>query len=962
MHFGQELDIEQQRHDSLAALKELVRAAAAASGARMVSLISVHNDAGERLVVATSDNSLPEGTVDYQAKDADVQLELSYRGRLLGYLVFTGLPPEVNRPVLDAYASSAGFILGYGDDLLVLARTAEESRVLRELGMQLGQPTELSQLLRSTVDSVRQLLRADYAAIGTGALDGTSRWIAMSGNRTNSFEHVVFAPGHGMTARVMASHKPSIVEDFRSLGYTTPQSFSKEFPVHAAEGGVSALAVPLMRGGQPLGAVIVGSRRPRKWSEHEIELAGVLGNGVAVAVSQVQESAAERAQRAFFEKVIEDFPGVLVVLAPPDFRVVRANSRLSKSLPEPYRSGEPVVGRTLRELTPNEGNERSESMMSVLRSVAESGEAISVQQYAALDPVTGETKYWNWTAAPVGGEGDQRMVILIAQDITELVGARQKEQQSAETARARAEELETVVLQMVDGVVIFNSQGEVVRSNPASETLLGRGLEPGAKPRSFPELYGLFTLNNEPYDPEQLPASKALKGETVTGAQLMVKRPDGDEAILSVSAAPLKDSDGVITGAVTVLRDITEDKLAERLKDEFLSVVSHELRTPLSAIMGYSDLMLRGVHGGLSERQARSLGAVKSNAERLLHLINDLLDVSRLESGVVPLDLRPTNLSEALSHIIAQTRVLAVNAGLSIRNEVPDEGVPLVLADDQRVQQIIENLLSNAIKFTPKGGSIIFRAEMSPLPADHEAVFDAKRAVDQGTARSMIVSVTDTGVGLQQEQLERIWDRFYQVDTSAKRKSGGVGLGLAIVRSLVELHGGQIRAESPGVSRGTSFMFTLPIAGLPPEVVESPDLLPGGVSLVRGAEDPNARAVLVVEDDADQREIICDMLEMEGYRVILAGDGEQAVNLAITLRPSAIALDVMLPRSDGWEVLTRLKTDERTRDIPVLIISVVDQQEFGRRLGADEYLVKPLEPASLRAIVRRLVYAGEQKR
>jgi CheY-like chemotaxis protein len=179
---------------------------------------------------------------------------------------------------------------------------------------------------------------------------------------------------------------------------------------------------------------------------------------------------------------------------------------------------------------------------------------------------------------------------------------------------------------------------------------------------------------------------------------------------------------------------------------------------------------------------------------------------------------------------------------------------------------------------------------------------------------------------------------------------------LAIVRGLVELHGGQIRATSEGTSLGASFTFSLPVASNEVELISPEERTDKAVAFQpRGVEDPDARTVLVVEDDRDQREIICDMLEMEGYHVVLTEDGEEAVALARSLLPSAIALDVMLPRSDGWEVLSRLKTDETTRDIPVLIISVVDQQDLGKKLGADEYLIKPLEAASLRSAVRRLV-------
>ena len=390
-----------------------------------------------------------------------------------------------------------------------------------------------------------------------------------------------------------------------------------------------------------------------------------------------------------------------------------------------------------------------------------------------------------------------------------------------------------------------------------------------------------------------------------------------------------------------------------------MSVVSHELRTPLSAIMGYSDLMLRGLHGALNERQTRALNAVRANADRLLRLINDLLDVSKLESGVSPVELMPVNLAGVVSRTIAQTRVLAVNAGVTIHNEISQAELPQVMADEAKLQQVLENLLSNAIKFTPSGGSILFKAVPSELDAADAALLEQDEIAVPGAGEqpmSLVVSVTDTGAGLDQDELTRIWDRFYQVDSSAKRRSGGTGLGLAIVRSLIELHGGQAWVKSEGAHMGSTFSFSLPVAQGGPYSPGEADTQQFGQAV--GGMNANLQTVLIVEDDTDQREIICDMLEMDGYRVVVAADGEEALRLAQEVKPAAIALDVVLPRRDGWEVLNRLKREPATRDIPVLIISVVDQQEFGKSLGADEYLVKPLEASNLRTVVRRLLGAS----
>ncbi|HYO50134.1 MAG TPA: histidine kinase dimerization/phospho-acceptor domain-containing protein, partial [Chloroflexia bacterium] len=454
--------------------------------------------------------------------------------------------------------------------------------------------------------------------------------------------------------------------------------------------------------------------------------------GVARALEHGRVTAVGRSHGGFLEKVIENFPGMLIVMEPPDFRVVLINSRFVAMLPEPYRSGVSPVGRTARELTPEWG-EQNEAMVAIMRRVIETGETVSYEQYASQNPESG-TMYWNWSIVAVDAAeaGGQRMVMIIAHDTTESVLARRTAQQAAQTARSRADELETVIRHMADGLVIFDAEGHMVRINPAAEALLGRKVNLAEETQRYAMQLGLHNLAGHLLTVEERPSYRALQGESVYGMPVMVKKPNGEEAILSVSTAPLMDGEGKITGAVSVYHDVTQERLADRLKDEFLSVVSHELRTPLSAIMGYSDLMLRGVHGGFNERQAKALNAIRANADRLLSLINDLLDVSRLEAGSVSLKPEPLNLGDLLYRTIAHVRILAVNAGVTIRNEVSQSGDYVVMAEEPKLLQIIENLLTNAIKFTPAGGSVTFRAAFSPYAPDDSRMAEGGADMPEG--------------------------------------------------------------------------------------------------------------------------------------------------------------------------------------------------------------------------------------
>jgi signal transduction histidine kinase len=261
----------------------------------------------------------------------------------------------------------------------------------------------------------------------------------------------------------------------------------------------------------------------------------------------------------------------------------------------------------------------------------------------------------------------------------------------------------------------------------------------------------------------------------------------------------------------------------ERLEDELLSIISHELRTPLSSILGYSDILLRGIYGPLNERQTRAQQGIRNNAQRLLQMINDLLDVSKLQAGSIQLAPQPLALRQTIERAAEATRVLAETAQVQLLNEIPPD-LPQIAADEERLQQILWNLLSNAIKFTASGGQIRISATLRPLPA--RALPDAPtgdRGAPPALPRSVEIMVQDTGIGLTAEQIDHIWQRFYQADLTSSRRYGGAGLGLYIVQSLVEMHGGRVWASSPGRDQGTTIHFRLPVAKLAEETPTEKD-------------------------------------------------------------------------------------------------------------------------------------------
>jgi signal transduction histidine kinase/CheY-like chemotaxis protein len=384
---------------------------------------------------------------------------------------------------------------------------------------------------------------------------------------------------------------------------------------------------------------------------------------------------------------------------------------------------------------------------------------------------------------------------------------------------------------------------------------------------------------------------------------------------------------------------------ADRLKDEFMAVVSHELRTPLTAISGYSDILLRKLSGPINERQERQVTGIRDAARRLLSLINDLLDVSKLEAGT--LDLHQTTIDPlgAIERAAAAVRVIGTSKAVSVLARGTAPNLPSVLADDERLQQILSNLLINAIKFTPQGGTVRIGAEVEASPGGPEIVF----------------RVQDTGVGLVPGQESRVWERFYQAESSSTRRFGGAGLGLSIVRRLTELHGGRVEASSGGINLGSTFSVYLPAAKPGEEVSTRPIPMP---PRTLSAEAPrsvdaavSAPTVLVVEDDVHIATVLRTYLEADGYRVEVADDGQTAIDMAKALDPFAITLDISLPKLDGWGVLNALKRDHATSNIPVVVVSIVDNRDFGLVLGATEYLVKPIDPDRLRGVLHGLAAA-----
>lgn len=458
--------------------------------------------------------------------------------------------------------------------------------------------------------------------------------------------------------------------------------------------------------------------------------------------------------------------------------------------------------------------------------------------------------------------------------------------------RARAE-LETVIETVPAALLLVHETEGIRLHNRAAARLMGAppsGDAVAAYRAGHQVSFTIVGRDGATLPPGRWPMMRALAGEVIAGEEVVARMTDGTEMAMLVSAAPLADSEG--RSAIIVLQDISALKAVDRLKDEFVSIVSHELRTPLTSIRGSLQLVLDEA-GSLPDPDHRQLVQVAlNNCERLIRIINDILDVAKIEAGKVALRTEPAAVRDLVRTALDSVDGIARAAGVSFVLELPDD-LPYVEVDADRVVQVLVNLLSNAVKFAPA------RSRVTVAAATHGAMVE--------------IAVADRGRGIDEADQARLFQKFQQIDGSTTRATGGTGLGLAIVRGLVEQHGGTVTVVSrPG--EGTRFAFTLPVSAGAPS---------GSAAAVTAARAPGAARVLVVDDDDDFRLVTRRHLERAGFQVDEARDGDQAMARAREARPDVITVDLLMPGMNGWTLLRALNDDPVLADIPTVVVSAV---------------------------------------
>lgn len=544
---------------------------------------------------------------------------------------------------------------------------------------------------------------------------------------------------------------------------------------------------------------------------------------------------------------------------------------------------------------------------------------------------------------------DGTFVMTFLTDITERKRAEEEIKRLNQSLERRAQESETRYQQIVElaeeGIWVVDSEAKTTYLNHAMARMLGYS-EQEMLERSFFDLIDNAELQTASSHFERRKQGLSEKHE------FKLKAKDGQTVWTYMATSPVLDDKGKMLWSCALVYDITERKQAEeqlrqsterislanaelaratRLKDEFMASMSHELRTPLNAILGLAEALQEEVYGSLTDRQHKSLRTIEQSGKHLLDLITDILDLSKIESGKMELQLAPISLNRLCESSLTFVKQQAQKKKIKLSTKISAD-LETIEVDERRLRQVLINLLNNAVKFTPEGGEIVLKI--------------AKNS-EEGILQFTVI---DTGIGIAPENIDKLFKPFMQLDSSLSRRYAGTGLGLALVRRIVELHGGSISLESE-LGKGSRFTVTLPWK----EPDETSIRERNNIEL----ELPIIHQALIVEDSDTAAKQVARYLAELGSAAFIHPDGEGAMEAAVRFEPDVIFLDLLLPNISGWEVLAKLKANPNTKHIPVLIVSVIDERSRALSLGAAEYLTKPISRQQLQSTLSRILSLQE---
>jgi PAS domain S-box-containing protein len=828
------------------------------------------------------------------------------------------------------------------DQVFLVARDVTERKYTELLQDSI---TEISEAALTAPD-IQALIKGIHEAVGR-LMPARNFYVALYDERADLLTFPYFVdekdtpgpaqkPGRGLTSYVLRTGKPLLV---------TPEVYDElERTGEIRGGGVRGtdwLGVPLRSGTQRLGVMVVQTYSPEvRLTDKDRDALSLLAAQAAVALER------KRAQEdlAKFKLGIDNSDDA-VFITDPDGTIIYANPGFEMVY---GFSPSEAVGKNPRII--KSGLLRAEDYRqfwdTLLSKNTVSGELTNRAKDGRLVPIAG-------TNSPILDDGGNIVGFLaVHHDMTQVKRAEDALRRRNEYLAAAAE-IGRLVTSTLDLTTIFSRTVNLVgerfgfyhaaifvveetgfnavlqeATGQAGEEMKRREHSLAVNEKSIVGKVAMtgtsVVVNNTALDPTHkahplLPDTRAEAalplrvGNRIIGAldiqSVEVDAFKADElAVLQILADQVAIAIDNARSYELSQQAVKEMREVDRLKSQFLANMSHELRTPLNSIIGFSRVILKGIDGAVTELQQQDLTAIYNSGQHLLGLINDVLDLAKIEAGKMELAFDEVNITEVINSVLSTVSGLLKDKPVKLAKTVQEE-LPTVRADAIRVRQVLLNLLSNAAKFTDEG-EIRLEASVNTGPAGHPEI---------------LISVSDTGPGISAEDQPRLFQAFSQVDDSPTRKTGGSGLGLSISQQLVQMHGGRIGVHST-VGKGSTFYFTLPVYRGKEEQIEAN----GG------------KIILAIDDDPQVVALYERYLQPQGYQVVALTDPARAKERVRQLKPFAITLDIMMPGVDGWQVLNELKSDAETRDIPVVICSIIEEQERGFSLGAADYLLKPI--------------------
>ena len=882
---------------------------------------------------------------------SEVDVPLLANKKLVGVLVVESNKVKAfsdeDFDILAAAANQAGVAIGRARLLRALQERAQEEEALRATMADLSAQLDLSVLLRSVLGRAVALLGVSLGefAIYDPATDELEI-VASQHEGGKDTTGVRIKRGEGAMGRVAATLEPLVIDDY--------QKWSGRLTEYDDDAYHAVLAAPLLVKGELRGAIALLHQDPqRRFGDAELRLVSLFTSQAVVAIENARLFTAERRQAREQQALLEtlrDLSGelelsrVLQGVLDRSVSLLNATGGELATYDEARKDLEIVAGFNMGADAVGTRMKFGEGAMG---RVAETKQPLVVPKYHAWEGRStqyAESPMQTVMASPllIGkrlmgviaiasadrarsfGPDDQRLLELFAsQSAIAIENARLFTE-----SRSQRQYFEELVKNNPVAIVTLDNDHRILACNPAFEMLYGY-TEQEVLGHDLDRLITTDDTRAEAQSyTQQVLSQRAMR---VLGQR---RRKDGTLVDVEVLAVPVV-VDGKRLGLMALYHDISELLAARRdaeaantAKSRFLASMSHELRTPLNAIIGYSEMVEEEMNDRGDDPLVADVQKIETAGRHLLSLINDVLDLSKIEAGKMEVVAESFEIATMVADVVGTVRPLIERQGNTLRIEGAREAGSM-RTDMTRVRQVLLNLLSNASKFTENGAVTL--------------------TVRRDDPETIVFDVKDTGIGLTPEQLGRLFEAFTQAEASTAKRFGGTGLGLTISRHFCRMMGGDISVTSQA-GAGSTFTVRLP-ASLPASLPDA-----GAAAVASEASLPaaaNAPSVLVVDDDAGARLLLRRHLAKAGYRVIEAADGAAALAMARETRPAVITLDVMMPGMDGWTVLSALKSDPMTADIPVVMATILDEQRMGFSLGAAEFLTKPVDRTHLLSAVAR---------